>query len=131
MLLARRAKLAREIVAYLADRKEPLSVTATAGGSAAGAAAAGGGPRRASLGTVPDMAFAGPGVRIDDVVAGSPAAAAGLRKGDVLLRFDGAVVADLRGYSDLLKSKKPGDRASIAILRDGKELARNVTLVER
>ena len=120
------AVLAREMVAYLADRKEPLTAKgATAGGAVSA------GPRRASLGTVPDMAFPGPGVRLEDVVAGSPAAGAGLRTGDVLVRFDGAAVEDLRGYSDLLKAKQPGEKASIVIVRDGKELALDVTLVER
>ncbi len=118
------AVMTREIAAYLADRKEPLS-----SGSAPGAGATGG--RRVSLGTVPDMTFSGPGVRVDDVVDGSPAASAGLAKGDVLVKFDGAAVNDLRGYSDLLKTKKPGDKVKLVIVRAGKEINVEATLVER
>ena len=33
-----------------------------------------------SLGTIPDFSFAGPGVRLDGVVPGSPAEKAGLAK---------------------------------------------------
>lgn len=119
------AVMTREIAAYLADRKEPLS----ASGASPGTGATGG--RRVSLGTVPDMTFTGPGVRVDDVVAGSPAAAAGLVKGDVLVRFDGAAVSDLRGYSDLLKTKKPGDKVKLVIVRAGKEMNVEATLMER
>jgi hypothetical protein len=36
-----------------------------------------------SFGSIPDFAFAGPGVRIGGVVAGSPAEKAGLKEGDV------------------------------------------------
>jgi aminopeptidase N len=119
------AVMTREIAAYLADRKEPLS----AAGGAPGSGATGG--RRVSLGTVPDMTFTGPGVKVDDVVAGSPAASAGLMKGDVLVKFDGAAVNDLRGYSELLKTKKPGDKVKVVVVRGGKEVALEATLVER
>ncbi len=49
-----------------------------------------------SLGVVPDFAFAGPGVRLEGVVPGSPAEAAGLRAGDVLLAVDGKELAGLK-----------------------------------
>ncbi|MCC7073103.1 MAG: M20/M25/M40 family metallo-hydrolase [Deltaproteobacteria bacterium] len=117
------AVVAREMVAYLADRKEPLSFGSASAGATGG--------RRAALGTVPDMGFAGPGVKVDDVVAGSPAAAAGITKGDVLVRFDGAELTDLRRYSELLKQKKPGDKARVVVRRDGKELSFDLVLGER
>jgi hypothetical protein len=122
--LVNAAVIAREMTAYLADRKEPLTMTGGAGRALSAT-------RRVSLGTIPDMTFTGLGVRIDDVVAGSPAAAAPLQKGDVLMRFDGAAVTDLRGYSELLKAKKPGDSVVIIVARAGKEIAFDVTLGER
>ena len=117
------AVAAREIVAYLAARKEPLPFGTASVGATGG--------RRAALGTVPDMAFGGPGVLISDVTAGSPAAVVGVRKGDVLVRFDGAPIADLRAYSDALKKKNPGDKAAVVVRRDGKELSFDVVLGER
>ncbi len=127
--LVKAAVVAREIVMYLRDRPEPLSF-AGAGSGGAGAGASGA-ARKASLGSVPDMSFAGPGVRFDDVVAGSGAAAAGLVKGDVLVRFDNAAVTDLKGYSALLKQRQPGDRVKVVVLRAGKEVAVDVVLGAR
>ena len=77
------------------------------------------------------MTFAGPGVRFDDVVKGSPAEVAGLLKGDVLVRFDGSPVTDLRSYSELLKTKKPGDKVNVLVLRAGKNVAVDVVLAAR
>ena len=42
-----------------------------------------------SLGTVPDFAFQGKGVRLDGTTPGSPAAVAGLQSGDVVIRIGG------------------------------------------
>ena len=57
---------------------------------------------------MPDFAFPGPGVRVESVPEGSPAAAVGVQAGDVLISLDGREVADLRGYSDILKTLEPG-----------------------
>ncbi|MCL6615267.1 MAG: hypothetical protein K6U03_11765, partial [Firmicutes bacterium] len=43
--------------------------------------------RRVSFGAVPDFAYAGPGVRLQGVTPGSPAAGAGLEAGDVIVRL--------------------------------------------
>ncbi len=120
------ASVAREMIVYLADRKEPLTVKGAAPVLDAPTSA-----RRAALGTVPDMQFAGPGVRVDDVVAGSAAATAGVLQGDVLVRFGGARVADLAGYSALLKQRAPGDTVRVEVLRDGRELSFEVRLGAR
>ena len=109
--LVKTAVVAREIVAFLASRLEPLSFQGTSPSTV------GSGERKASLGSVPDMSFGGVGVRFEDIVKGSAAAAAGLQKGDVLVRFDGVPVVDLRSYSDLLKSKKAGDRVPVVVRR--------------
>jgi hypothetical protein len=122
------ADAARETVAYLAERTEPLTVTIS--GAAATAPPAGGEPRRASLGTMPDFAFAGPGVRVQEVAPGSPAASAGVRAGDVLIALDGLPIADLRGYSAALKARQPGDTVELTVRRDGEEKVLTATLAE-
>ncbi|HSN53468.1 MAG TPA: M28 family peptidase, partial [Candidatus Sulfomarinibacteraceae bacterium] len=126
---------AHEAVAYLAERLEPLTVTISGGPDPAAAGHPSGdgdgGPRRASLGTLPDFGFAGPGVRVQQVMPGSAAEAAGLLAGDVLVAFDGEPVADLRSYSALLKAKGPGDEVAVTVLRDGAELTVTATLGER
>lgn len=119
------AVMTREIVGYLRERPEPLTA------KGASSSTAGVGVRRASLGSVPDMTFAGPGVRFEDVVAESPAAKAALMKGDVLVRFDGQAVDDLRRYSELLKQKTPGDVVKVVVRRGNSDVEATVTLGAR
>jgi hypothetical protein len=135
--LVKVAAFVREAVAYLGERPEKLTVTipsATSPGTAAAPPASRGGeaaPRRASLGTVPDFAFPGPGVRADAITEGSPAAKAGLQPGDVIVRINDRAVANLQEYSTLLRTFKPGETVSVVIRRGAKELTVPVTLAER
>jgi hypothetical protein len=72
------------------------------------------------LGTIPDYAdTAKPGVRLAGVREGSPAESAGLRGGDLIVRFDGKEVRDIQDYTYALFSKKPGDKVEIVVERDG------------
>jgi hypothetical protein len=123
------AEAAHEAIAYLAGRREPLAITIE--GAADPAEPAPAGARRASLGTMPDFGFEGPGVRVHQIMPGSPAETAGLAPGDVLVAFDGQAVTDLRSYSSLLKSKLPGDTVVVTVVRDGEEVMVTATLVER
>ena len=84
-----------------------------------------------SLGTMPDFACAGPGVRVAEVSPGSPAAAAGIRPGDVLVSLDGTPLADVRGYSAALKSHQAGDTVELTVRRDGEGMTLTATLVGR
>jgi S1-C subfamily serine protease len=141
--LVKVAAFTREALVYLAGRTEPLTATIAGGGPSAagakggtGAKGTGGGEgppaaRRVTLGTVPDFGFAGPGVKVSDVAAGSPAEAAGVRKGDILLRLDGEAIASLKGYSDLLRTKSPGQTVAVTVLREGQETVLSVTLAAR
>ena len=121
---------AHEAVAYLAERLEPLTVTID-GTTPDGGPQPDRGPRRASLGTMPDFGFEGQGVRVQQVMPGSAAEAAGLLDGDVLIAFDGEPVTDLRTYSSLLKAKKPGDTVTVTVLRDGEKVSVTATLGAR
>ena len=141
--LAKVATFVKEGIAYLAERPEPLTNTirpASAAPTAATAAppssqpAATGQPataRRVSFGTVPDFAFEGPGVKVTGLVPDSPATKAGIKEGDTLLKIDGKLVANLQGFSDLLRTLAPGQTVQVVISRDGKEQTVAVTLVER
>jgi S1-C subfamily serine protease len=62
---------------------------------------------------------------------GTPAEAADLRAGDLIVAIDDEVIADVRGYSQLLGTHAPGDVILIRISRDGKELTVEATLVAR
>jgi S1-C subfamily serine protease len=71
---------------------------------------------------MPDFAFEGEGVRVQQVMPGSAAEAAGIESSDVIVAFDGQPVADLRSYSALLKAREPGDEVTVTVLRDGETI---------
>ena len=83
------------------------------------------------FGTVPAFGYQGPGVKIDQLVAGSPAERAGLKPGDVLSSVDGKKLADLRAFSELLKKLRPGQKVTATVLRSGKPLRIEVVLAPR
>jgi hypothetical protein len=131
--LVKIATVAREAIAYLADRPEPL--TATIGGPATAntpAPPSGDRPaRRAGLGLIPEFAFSGPGVKASGLIPGSPAEKAGMRAGDVLLEVAGTTLASLRAYSDLLKTLAPGQSVPVVFERDGQRHQARVVLADR
>jgi len=128
--LVKVAAVAREALEYLATRERPLT-PAGSGVPAAVPEPGTAGGRRVSLGTVPDFAWTGEGVRLDDVQEGSPAAEAGLRAGDVVTGLAGRRVEDLRGYSGILRSLEPGQRVEVRFVRGGAEASVEVELRAR
>jgi predicted metalloprotease with PDZ domain len=71
------------------------------------------------------------GARVVGVIDGSPAEEAGIEEGDVIQGFDGEAVRGPGGLSKRIEAKAPGDRASIRLLRDGRETRVDVELGER
>jgi len=59
------------------------------------------------------------GVRLSEVIADSAAARAGLRGGDVLVRFDGEPMASFDDLRAVLGRRRPGDTVQVVYLRDG------------
>ena len=60
------------------------------------------------------------GALIADVVAGSPAANAGIRQGDIVIRYDGKKVNNLAALRNAVSMMTPGTTISLEIMRDGK-----------
>ena len=58
------------------------------------------------------------GVLINGVVEDSPAQAAGLQRGDVILSLDGKAVEDTDRFRQLLAAYSPGDNVRIAYIRN-------------
>ncbi len=126
------ATVAKEVINYLADRKEPLNFQGEKKKDEKKKHNAQlKSERRASTGTIPDFAFSGKGVKVGGVVPSSPAEKSGLQKGDVIVKFDGKPVNNLRDYSNLLKQHKPGDKVVLTIERNGEKLDVNLILGER
>jgi hypothetical protein len=83
------------------------------------------------LGTLPDFTEEVSGYKLAGVFAGSPAARAGLLKGDVMIGMAGRQVTDLATFTRALRSAGPGDLVEIKILREGKPLNFTVVLGDR
>ena len=69
------------------------------------------------------------GVYIVEVVKGGAAEKAGVKKGDVLLAIDGSAVKDAAAVQVKVNSFHPGDKATLKIVRDGKEKEIEVTFL--
>jgi hypothetical protein len=143
------ATFLKEAVNYLLEREEPLTVritmpvasTAQSGGaegsgpaakpSNAPAAAPGDGGRKVLFGVVPDFDFRDGGVRVSSLVPDSPAARAGLREGDILVRLDEQEIADLAAFSRLLRTLKPGQEVEATVTRDGSRMSFKIAVQAR
>lgn len=62
------------------------------------------------------------GVRVDDVIAGSPAASAGVRVGDHILAMDGQEVRTAEELVSMVAALRPGYDTEVTILRDAEIL---------
>ncbi|MFZ1060520.1 MAG: PDZ domain-containing protein, partial [Candidatus Rokuibacteriota bacterium] len=72
-----------------------------------------------------------PGVRLGGVRPGSPADRAGVKAGDIIIRFAGLDVKTLDDLTFALRSKRAGDKVEVILLRDGKEISTEATLEQR
>jgi len=86
---------------------------------------------RAFLGATPAEGSEDKGAVVGSVEEGSAAAAMGIREGDVVRKVNGAPVADFDALSKAIGAMKPGDEATVTLLRDGKEMEVKGTLGER
>ncbi len=74
----------------------------------------------AFLGVATEAAPSGQsGARVAKIAAGSPAADAGLRVGDVVTAVDGDAVADPAALVSAVRARQPGDQVTLAVTRDG------------
>lgn len=71
------------------------------------------------------------GVAVIGLVRKSPAAAAGLRVGDLIQTLDGAETPDAAKLLQLLAKRQSGDRVKLGVQRDRKQLELEVKLVSR
>jgi len=71
------------------------------------------------------------GVLIRSVESGSPADAGGLRANDVIIEIDGAPISVTESFSELLFRHQPGETIEITVVRDGRRVNTDVTLIAR
>jgi aminopeptidase N len=127
--LVKVATVAREAILYLADREGALTFQGQVATEAKKPQTTG--ERRVTTGSIPDFEYSGPGVRIADRSPDSPAAKAGLQKGDVILKIGKYEVTNLREYSDALKNFQPGDIVEVTFSREGKNQITKIELIAK
>jgi putative serine protease PepD len=74
---------------------------------------------RAWIGVSTAPATTGAGAQVGAVTAGGPAAAAGLREGDVIRSVDGRAVRAPDDVAEAVGAKRPGDRVAVVVARGG------------
>jgi S1-C subfamily serine protease len=97
-------------------------------GGVSGSAGGGYGPW---FGSIPDFGEGVKGVKFADITAGSPAAKAGFKAGDVMVEFDGKKIDNLYDFTYALRAKAAGDRVQVKVVRDGKTIEEMVLLTKR
>ena len=68
------------------------------------------------------------GALVSQVTDDSPAQKAGIKPGDVIVKFDGKDVIDTTRLRNLVAANKPGTKATLDFIRDGKPQTVDVTL---
>ncbi len=71
------------------------------------------------------------GVILADVQPETPAAAAGLQIGDILLSVDGRRAISVTGFRSYIYAKRPGDKMQLEVLREGNVQRVSITLQAR
>ena len=82
---------------------------------------------RVYTGTVPDYASDAKGLLLGGVVAGGPAEAAGLMKGDVIVEIAGQTIANIYDYTYALDVLKIGQPAKVVYMRGGERKETTLT----
>jgi hypothetical protein len=130
--MAEVVELSARVVSGMAQMPKETYVDAADAHSMAVGMGSGGG--KTALGVVPDYNEGesnGKGVRISGTTAGTPAAQAGLKEGDILVGFNSKPLDTLIDLSNALAAAKPGDKVKLRVLRANNEFTVDVTLVER
>ena len=70
------------------------------------------------------------GALVGDVVAGSPADAAGLKRGDVIISFDGKEIKNMSDLPKIVAETPIGQTVDLKIMRKGKEIDLKITVAE-
>lgn len=68
------------------------------------------------------------GIIIKNVVEDSPAEYAGLRSGDIIVKFGGVATENAEAFTSELSKYKPNDKVAIEIYRSGKYYTGNITI---
>ena len=86
---------------------------------------------RITTGTIPDYGAEIEGLRLSGVMAGGPAARAGLEAGDVIVEMAGVTVGNIYDYMGALDQLRADQPASVVFMRDGERRETQLVPVAR
>jgi hypothetical protein len=118
------ATLAARLTYAIAERPERLAfVDAPSADPHRGGGSGTGRGFKVSLGTIPDYAWQGKGVKLTGARPDSPAIRAGLQAGDVIVKLGTHEVTNVHDYVFALGDLEPGKETALDVDRDGKRLS--------
>lgn len=82
---------------------------------------------KVSLGVMPDYVYGGKGMRIDSVIDDRPGEKAGMKAKDVIVKIGDLKVSNIYDYMEGLSKFETGDKTTVVVKRDGKEITLDVT----
>jgi putative serine protease PepD len=85
----------------------------------------------ADVGASTAQALEADGAAVQNVTAGSPAEAAGLRTGDLVTAIDGRAVRGPSGFVAAIAAHKPGEKVTLTVRRNSQTLTLTATLVNQ
>lgn len=84
---------------------------------------------RVSFGSIPDYSEDIEGVLVSGATPGSPADKAGLKAGDIIVKFGGKSVRNIQEYTQVLGEFSPGDEVEVVVKRGNDLITLKATLV--
>ncbi len=82
---------------------------------------------KVTMGVMPDYAFDKKGMRLDGVTEGKPAAKAGMKTGDIILKIGDLDVENVYSYMDALEKFTKGESTKVIVKRGAEEVTLDVT----
>jgi Peptidase family M28/PDZ domain len=82
---------------------------------------------KVTMGVMPDYAYDKKGMRIDGVTDGKPAAKAGIKTGDVIVKIGETDIENVYTYMDVLATLSKGETAKVVVKRGNKDVVLDVT----
>ncbi|KAF0152761.1 MAG: peptidase M28 [Ignavibacteria bacterium] len=89
------------------------------------------GRARVTVGSVPEFGYSGNGYKLSGTTEGSPAAKAGMKAGDIIIKFGTKEVGNIYDFMYAVQDYKAGDKVNVVALRDGKEMAFTLELIAK
>ena len=124
--LERTARYGAAVAARLIDEPAPPDFVAVERTEQPGRAMT-----RITTGTIPDYGAEIEGLRLSGVMAGGPAARAGLEAGDIIVEMAGVAVGNIYDYMGALDLLKADEPAAIVFMRDGERRETQLVPVAR